>query len=76
MRVRKLRWINYFSIKNVSYPAKAKRDLRWYMSLKLSRYYKRKSQRQCRLYKQGSFEVLVKRYSLINPVNYSGVTTC
>jgi RNA-directed DNA polymerase len=41
-------WLNYFSIKGVSYPKVAQKDLRRYLMTKLRRYYKRKSQRKCR----------------------------
>ncbi len=60
-------WINYFQIKGVSYPKKALRDLRYYLREKLNRYYKRKSQRKSKLYRQGAFEVLVEKYGLIDP---------
>jgi len=60
-------WVNYFQIKGVSYPKKAMRDLRYYLREKLNRYYKRKSQRRSKLYRQGAFEVLVGKYGLIDP---------
>lgn len=63
-------WLNYFEIPKVSYPAKINRRLRWYIMMKLYRYYKRKSQRRCKLYNQGAFNILVKRYGLINPATY------
>ena len=64
-------WINYFTIKKVTYPSKSKRNLRYYLSQKLTRYYQRKSQRKCKLYNQGAFEVLVKKYGLIDPTQYA-----
>lgn len=64
-------WINYFSIKGVTYPGKAKRNLRYYLRVKLTRYYKRKSQRKCKLYNQGAFGVLVSKYGLIDPTKYA-----
>ena len=64
-------WINYFTIHGVTYPAKAKRDLRYYLVRKLQRYYKRKSQRKCKLYNQGAMRVLVNRYGLIDPTKYA-----
>jgi len=64
-------WINYYTIKGVTYPAKAKRDLRYYLGKKLQRYYKRKSQRKCKLYNQGAMRVLVNRYGLIDPSKYA-----
>ena len=63
-------WINYFSIKGVSYPSKSKRKLRWYLSEKIYRYYRRKSQRKSKLYNQKAFEVLVNKYGLIDPTKY------
>lgn len=63
-------WINYFTISGVTYPNKAKRNLRYYLSHKLTRLYKRKSQRKCMLHNQGAFQVLVDKYSLIDPTKY------
>lgn len=60
-------WVNYFWIPKVSYPQKAKRVLRRYLETTLWRYYKRKSQRRCKLYRQNAMEVLIKKYGLINP---------
>lgn len=64
-------WINYFSVKDVSYPSKAKRNLRYYLMYKLNKFYKRKSQRKCKLYNHGAFEVLVRKYGLIDPTKYA-----
>ena len=64
-------WINYFSTKGVTYPGKAKRNLRYYLRGKLTRYYKRKSQSKCKLYNQGAFAVLVGKYRLIDPSKYA-----
>jgi group II intron reverse transcriptase/maturase len=64
-------WLNYFDIKGVSYPAISKRRLRHYLQERLNRYYNRKSQRKCRLYRQRAFEALVEKYGLIDPTKYS-----
>lgn len=64
-------WINYFAIQGVTYPNKAKRNLRHYLYNKLNRYYKRKSQRKSKLHNQGAFKVLVERYGLQDPVKYA-----
>jgi len=64
-------WLNYFEIKGVSYPAVSKRRLRYYLQERMNRYYNRKSQRKCRLYGQNAFEVLVKKYGLIDPTKYT-----
>ena len=63
-------WLNYFTIKGVSYPAMSNRRLRYYLFHRLQRYYKRKSQRKCRLYRQNAMEVLVSSYGLIDPANF------
>ncbi len=64
-------WVNYFSIKGTSYPSMAKRNLRYYLYSKLTKFYKRKSQRKCKLYNQGAFKVLVDKYGLIDPTRYA-----
>ena len=64
-------WINYFTIEGVTYPDKAKRNLRYYLGIKLRRYYKRKSQRKSKLYNQGAMRILVERYGLIDPSKYA-----
>ena len=63
-------WLNYFDVPGVSYPAMNKRKLRYYLLEKLNRYYNRKSQRKSRLYGQRAFEILVNKYSLIDPTIY------
>ena len=63
-------WINYFSVDKVSYPAVAKRKLRYYLSCKLYRFYKRKSQRKCKLSSKGAMEYLIKHYGLVDPAKY------
>ncbi len=64
-------WLNYFEIQGISYPAMSKRRLRFYLYNSISRYYKRKSQRKCRLYGHNAFEVLVSRFGLIDPTKYA-----
>ncbi len=66
-------WINYFSIQGVTYPSKAKKHLKYYLNLKLQRYYKQKSQRKSKLYNRGAMSVLIDQYGLINPVKYGYV---
>jgi len=66
-------WLNYITTPQVSYPKKAKRNLRWYLVQKSYRYYQRKSQCKCKLYRHNAFEVLERKYGLINPVKYNYV---
>jgi group II intron reverse transcriptase/maturase len=68
-------WLNYFEIQGVSYPAMSKRRLRFYMYNSINRYYKRKSQRKCRLYGHNAFEVLTTTYGLIDPTKYASHAT-
>ena len=64
-------WLNYFDIKGVSYPAMSKRLLRFYLYNRLNRYYKRKSQRKCRLYGHNAFGALTTKFGLIDPTKYA-----
>jgi group II intron reverse transcriptase/maturase len=64
-------WIYYFSIPKVSYPQEAKRKLRYYLRDRLNRYYRRKSQRKCRLHNRGAYEKLVSKYGLIDLAKWS-----
>ncbi|MCD4705240.1 hypothetical protein K8R66_04160 [bacterium] len=63
-------WLNYFTIKGVSYPHQAKSRLEWYLDKGFYNFYKRKSQRRCKLYRRRAFEYLVQNYGLINPLKY------
>lgn len=63
-------WLNYYDLKGISYSSMSKRRLRYYLSNSLYRYYKRKSQRRCKLYGQNAFETLVGKYELIDPSKY------
>lgn len=63
-------WLNYYEIPGVSYPTMSKRRLRYYLLDRLNRYYNRKSQRRSRLYGQQAFELLVRKYGLIDPTKY------
>lgn len=66
-------WVNYVTIPRVSYPKTEKRKLRWYLLESLSRYYRRKSQRKSKLYRQNAFEVLTTKYGLTDPTKYKYV---
>jgi RNA-directed DNA polymerase len=60
-------WTNYFLIKGVSYPKEAFRKLRYYLVDKLYRFFRRKSQRRCKLSNRGAFRWLVEKHGLIDP---------
>jgi RNA-directed DNA polymerase len=64
-------WLNNFDIKGVSYPSMSKNRLRFYLYNSLNRYYRRKSQRKCKLYGHNAFEALVTRFGLIDPTKYA-----
>lgn len=63
-------WLNYFDIPKISYPSMSKRAIRYYLVESLHRYYNRKSQRRSRLYGTQAFELLVRKYGLIDPMKY------
>jgi group II intron reverse transcriptase/maturase len=69
-------WLNYFDIKGVSYPYQAKLKLNYYLRMRLTRYFNRKSQRKSRLYRKQAFELLVNKYGLIDPLKFVPVTYC
>jgi group II intron reverse transcriptase/maturase len=64
-------WLNYFTIKGVSYPSMSNCRLRFYLSNSLYRYYNRKSQRKCRLYGRKPFKFLADNFGLIDPTKYA-----
>lgn len=64
-------WINYYTLDKVIYPAMSTRRLRYYLISKLYRYFNRKSQRKCRLYRRNAFDLLVDQYGLIDPTKYT-----
>ena len=64
-------WLNYFEISGVCFPIKSKYRPRYYLSVKLYRYYARKSQRKCKLFGQKVFDVLTTKYKLIDPIKYA-----
>ena len=68
-------WLNYYDIPGTSYPACAKRKIRYYLNNSLYRYYNRKSQRKSSMYRQHAFEILVNKYGLIDPTKYRPTTT-
>lgn len=69
-------WMNYFDITQVSYPSDSYRRLRYYLTNKIDKYYRRKSQRRCkRLYGRDAFKKLVQNYGLIDPSVRTGSLT-
>lgn len=67
-------WLNNYDIPGISYCYTAKRKLNGYMRTSLTRYFSRKSQRKSRLYRKQAFELLVEKFSLIDPIKYSPTT--
>ncbi len=66
-------WINYCTIPGVSYPKMSKQKMKWYLANKLQRFYYRKSQRKCKLYRQIALDVLINKYNLIDICKYKYV---
>lgn len=64
-------WLNYFKIPSVSYIKRTANNVRQYLSMRLRRLHNRKSQRVCRSLNQDKYEMLVKRYKLINLYEYA-----
>ena len=68
-------WINYYTIPGIAYSNKSRWRLKQYLFERLNKYYKTKSQRKSKLYSQGAFNILVKKYGLIDPISYSPLRT-
>ena len=51
-------WLNNYEIEGVSYPYIAKRKLNYYLRMRMTKYFNRKSQRKSRLYRKQAFELL------------------
>lgn len=67
-------WLNYFKIPSVSYIKRTSNNIRQYLCIRLSRLYNRKSQKACKSLNQDKYEMLVKRYKLINLYEYASGT--
>ncbi len=61
-------WINYFHIRGVSFIRRSCEKLRYYLHLKFQVYYRRKSQRVCKLYRQYGFDAYVRKFGVYDPV--------
>jgi group II intron reverse transcriptase/maturase len=61
-------WTNYFNIPGVSHPFQSFERLRWYIDKKLSKFYRRKSQRGSTVYRRLGLEGFVKEFGLIDPL--------
>jgi group II intron reverse transcriptase/maturase len=61
-------WANYFNIPGISHPFQSFDRLRWYIDRKLAAYYRRKSQRGSKLYRQHGYDGFVKEFGLIDPL--------
>lgn len=64
-------WINYYTIPGVSYPLQAKRRLSYNLNYTLYKYYKRKSQRECKRMKPSPLQIMIDRYKLVDPIKYA-----
>jgi RNA-directed DNA polymerase len=65
-------WKNYYTIPKVSYPSSALQKLTYYLVIKLERFFRFKSQRRGKLYRQIGFDGIVNRFGLINPATSTG----
>lgn len=63
-------WMNYYHIGGVTYIRRACEGMQYYLHGKFRRHYRRQSQRGCKLYRQYGYDGLVKRFKLLDPVEY------
>jgi group II intron reverse transcriptase/maturase len=63
-------WFRYFTLPGVSYPGKSACKVEEYVSYKLHRHYKLKSQRKSRLCNQGVYKTLIEKFGLVKITNW------
>lgn len=63
-------WFRYFSVSGVSYPYSSAHRFESYLSFKLYKHFKKKSQRKSHICNQGAYKILVENYGLINVMNW------
>lgn len=64
-------WLNYFTIPNVSRMIQTCYVLKSYLKYRLKIWFKKKSQRKCRLYRQKPYEILVSHFGLQDVLKYA-----
>ena len=68
-------WFRYFTIPGVSHAIKSAYRIEEYLSYKLHRHYKKKSQRKSRLCNQGAYKTLMDKFGLIKVTNWPKLST-
>ena len=64
-------WLNYFTIPKVSRMMKTCYVLKSYMKYRLKIWFKKKSQRKCRLYRRNPYDILVNHFGLQDVLKYA-----
>lgn len=63
-------WLNYFTIPKVSRMTQTCHVLKSYLKYRLKIWFKRKSQRKCRFYRQNPYDILVNHFGLQDVLKY------
>ena len=61
-------WMNYYHIPGVSYIRRSCEKLKYHLFVKFNQFFKRKSQRKCKLYSRYGFERYIRKFGIIDPV--------
>jgi group II intron reverse transcriptase/maturase len=64
-------WLNYYSIRNVTYIKRSTFKLRHYLGYRLYKHFQEKSQRGNKHYSYDAYDKLVKHNGLIDVINYA-----
>ncbi len=64
-------WLNYFTIPKVSRMMQTCYVLKSYMKYRLKIWFKKKSQRKCRLYRRNPYDILVNHFGLQDVLKYA-----
>jgi len=64
-------WLNYFTIPKICRMMQTCYVLRSYLKYRLKIWFKKKSQRKCRLYRQNPYDILVNHFGLQDVLKYA-----
>ncbi len=67
-------WLNYFTIPKVCRMNQTCHVLKSYLKYRLKIWFKKKSQRKCRLYRQNPYDILVNHFGLQDVIKYAFIS--
>lgn len=67
-------WLNYFTIPKISRMIQTCYVLKSYLKYRLKIWFKKKSQRKCRLYRRNPYDILVNHFGLQDVIKYAFIS--